>query len=115
MYQFPYTEIIDDAPKELRAHERQAIQQSIDLLETARAAGTRSRESLEALLFVRRLWATLIEDLARPENDFSESLRADIISIGLWIMREAEQIRNEKSDNYAGLIEVSQTLCEGLR
>ena len=33
---------------------------------------------------------------------------------GVWIMREAEQIRLEKSDNFKAIIEVSQSICEGL-
>ena len=62
----------------------------------------RSREAIEAVLFVRRLWGILIEDLARPENDLPQTLRADLISIGLWIMREAEQIRLEASEQLQG-------------
>jgi flagellar protein FlaF len=53
--------------------------------------------------------------LARPENDLPQELRADLISIGIWIMREAEEIRLEKSDNLKGLIEVSMSIREGLQ
>ena len=74
----------------------------------------RSREAIEAILFVRRLWGYLIEDLARPDNDLPQKLRADLISIGLWIMREAEQIRLETSSNFKGLIEVSTAIRDGL-
>ena len=69
---------------------------------------------MEALLFVRKLWSVLIEDLAKAENDLPQQLRADLISIGLWVMREAEQIRLEKSDNFKGIVEVSQTIRDGL-
>ncbi len=65
-------------------------------------------------MFVRKLWAILVEDLAKTENDLPQQLRADLISIGLWVMREAEQIRLEKSDNFKGIIEVSQTIRDGL-
>ena len=41
--------------------------------------------------------------------------RADLISIGLWIMREAEQIRLEKSSNFKGIIEVSAAIRDGLQ
>jgi flagellar protein FlaF len=55
-----------------------------------------------------------MEDLSKPENDLPERLRADLISIGLWIMREAEDIRLEKSSNFRGIIEVSQNIRDGL-
>ena len=67
------------------------------------------------MLYLRRLWGLLIEDLARPENDLPKALRADLISIGLWIMREAEEIRLEKSDNFKGLIDVSMSIRDGLK
>jgi flagellar biosynthesis activator protein FlaF len=53
--------------------------------------------------------------LAKPENDLPQTLRAELISIGLWIMREAEQIRLETSTNFKGLIEVSTAIRDGLQ
>jgi flagellar biosynthesis activator protein FlaF len=115
MYQFSYAEVLDETPQGARERERLAIAHSIDLLQAAEKSGVRSRESIEAVLFVRRLWSVLVEDLAQPENDLPKALRADLISIGLWIMREAEQIRLEKSANFRGIIEVSQSIKDGLQ
>jgi flagellar protein FlaF len=115
MYQFSYAEVLDETPRGARERERQATERSIELLEAAGKCGARSREAIEALLFVRRLWGVLIEDLADKENDLPQALRADLISIGLWIMREAEQIRLEKSSNFRGIIEVSTAIRDGLQ
>jgi flagellar protein FlaF len=114
MYQFPYAEVLEEGSRGTRQRERQAIERSIELMQAADKAGIQSREAVDALLFLRRLWSVLIEDLAKPENDLPQQLRADLISIGLWIMREAEHIRLEKSDNFKGIIEVSQTIRDGL-
>jgi flagellar protein FlaF len=115
MYQFSYAEVLDETPKGARERERQAIGRSIELLEAAEKSGVRSRDAIEATLFVRRLWGALIEDLASSDNDLPQNLRADLISIGLWIMREAEQIRLEKSDNFKGIVEVSAAIRDGLK
>jgi flagellar protein FlaF len=115
MYQFSYAEVLDETPKSARERERQAIDHSIELLTAAEASGVQSREAVEAILFVRRLWGYFLEDLAKPENDLPQSLRAELISIGLWMLREAEQIRLEKSANFKGLIEVSAAIRDGLR
>jgi flagellar biosynthesis activator protein FlaF len=115
MYQFSYAEVLDETPKGARERERQAISRSIELLEAAQKSGVRSRDAIEAILFVRRLWGALIEDLASSDNDLPQNLRADLISIGLWVMREAEQIRLEKSDNFKGIIEVSAAIRDGLK
>jgi flagellar protein FlaF len=114
MYQFPYAEVLDETPQGARAREREAIDRSIELLQAAEKAGPQSRESIDALHFLRRLWSLLLEDLAKPENDLPEQLRADLISIGLWVMREAEEIRLERSTNFKGIIEVSENIRDGL-
>ena len=115
MYQFSYAEVLDDSSKEARERERQALERSIELLQSAEKAGVSSREAIEAVLFVQRLWGILIEDLARPENALPKPLRADLISIGLWVMRESEQIRLGKSENFKAIIEVSAAIRDGLQ
>lgn len=114
MYKFYYNEVLDESPREARDNERSALERSIALLEDAQKKGAQSRESIEAIYFVRKLWGIFIEDLAKPENELPEKLRADLVSIGLWVMRESEEIRQGRSTNFAGLIDVSRTISEGL-
>lgn len=115
MYQFPYAEVLDDAPKAARERERKALEHCINLLRSAQKQGSGSRESIEALVFARRLWSAFIEDLANTENDLPKALRADLISIGLWVMREADDIRLGKSDKFGDLIDVCEVIAEGLK
>jgi flagellar protein FlaF len=115
MYKFYYGEVLDEAPKEARERERSALERSIELLQIAEQKGPTSLEAVHALHFVRRLWGVFIEDLAKPENSLPQKLRADLVSIGLWVMRETEEIRQGRSTDIKGLIEVSRTISEGLR
>jgi flagellar biosynthesis activator protein FlaF len=114
MYQFSYAEVLDETPKGARERERLAIEHSIELLREARGAGANSREAIEAALYVQRLWSILVEDLAKAENDLPKPLRAELISVGLWLMREADQIRLEKPVSLDGMIEVSTAIRDGL-
>lgn len=115
MYQFSYAEVLDEAPAGAREREYQAVERSIELLRAAEAAGVRSRECVEAVLFVRRLWNFFLEDLASADNDLPKPLRAELISIGLWILKEIDLIRLEKSKNFKTLIEVSESIRDGLK
>jgi len=115
MYKFYYNEVLDESPREGRQQERSALERSIDLLQSAEAKGGQTREAVEAIYFVRRLWGIFIEDLAKPDNGLPPKLRADLVSVGLWVMREAEEIRQGRSSNFKGLIDVSRTIAEGLR
>jgi flagellar protein FlaF len=115
MYKFYYGEVLDEVPKQAREHERSALERSIELLKIAEQKGARSVEAVEALHFVRRLWGIFIEDLAKADNGLPQKLRADLVSVGLWVMREAEEIRQGRSKDFKGLIDVSRTISEGLR
>jgi flagellar protein FlaF len=109
-----YAEIQDDSGEIARDREREAINRSIAMLEKARAAGPLSRDALEALHYLDRLWSLLLEDLADAGNQLPRELRASLISIGIWILREVEAIRAQRSSNFGGLIDVSQMISNGL-
>ena len=65
----------------------------------AKAAGPGSREAIEALFFLRRLWTIFLDDIAEPGNGLPEQLKAQLASIGLWMQREIEEIRAGRSTN----------------
>jgi flagellar protein FlaF len=115
MYQFPYADVLENSPKLARERERQIFEHCLELLRLADEKGAESREAIEALLYCRRIWAAFLEDLASPENGLPKPLRAEIISIGLWVVREAENIRLGKSTDFKPLIEVTTALYEGLK
>lgn len=114
MFKLAYSEVVSDAPSEARAREREAVQRAIELMQKAEEAGYASREAIVALNFVRNLWTILIEDLASPNNLLPPVLRAQLISIGISILRQAEDIRLEKEKSFANLIEISRLIMEGL-
>jgi len=115
MYQFSYAEILEDDPQDSRARERQALDHAVELLQVAKLKGPKSRESIDALYYVRKLWTLLIEDLANPENDLPEVIKADLISVGIWITKETDLIRLGKSENFDGLIDICGIIRDGLK
>lgn len=115
MYQFSYSEVADESPREMRGLERRVLDQAIALLRIARDKGPGSRELIDALFFYRRLWSIFMDDLANPENELPEELRAGLISIGIWIVKEIEFIRSGKSTDLTGMIEISEIIRDGLK
>jgi flagellar protein FlaF len=115
MYQFAYAEIQTDSVADARDREKQLLTRSIDLLVAAQAKGPGTKEAHEAIQFLNRVWTSFIEDLGSPENQLPPELRANLISIGLWLLREGEEVRLGRSDNFEGLIEVSQIIRDGIQ
>jgi flagellar biosynthesis activator protein FlaF len=109
-----YAETLEDAPTDAREREREAIQRSINLLNLAREKGSKSREAVDALYYLDRLWSLLLDDLAHAENSLPKELRASLISIGIWILREVDNIRNERTHDFDGVIDISKIIRNGL-
>jgi flagellar protein FlaF len=115
MYQFSYADIQSDSIADAKNRERQLLDRSIDLLVAAQAKGAKSIQTIEALHFLNRIWTTFIDDLGKPDNELPKELRANLIPIGLWLLREADAIRRGDSDNFSGLIDISQIIRDGIK
>ncbi|MBP1853138.1 flagellar biosynthesis regulator FlaF [Rhizobium halophytocola] len=115
MYQFSYAEIMEDGVADAKDRERQALTRSMELLTTARDERAYSRDAIEALFYTRRVWVRFIEDLRHPENQLDAELRANLISIAIWILKECDRIRRRESTNYQGIIDVTTIIRDGLK
>ena len=80
------------------------------LKESAPSATTVIAEALDAN---RRLWNVLSADCSTPENQLPPPLRAQIISLALWVSRYSSQVLREGAD-VDPLIDINRTMMEGL-
>lgn len=115
MYQFSYAEILEDAPEIGRQRELAAFDRALDLLRIAERPDAAAEDRQAAARFLQNLWSVLIDDLCNPENGLPETLRADLISVGLWSMRESGEILSTPDRSPAALIEVNTSVRNGLR
>ena len=115
MGQFGYAETNADSGKAARAGERALLRQSIELLKLAREHGTQSKAAVGAIYFTNRLWTAFIEDLGGEENRLEPTLRANLISIGISILRSTGRIREGDETAIDEIIEVSGIILDGLR
>jgi flagellar protein FlaF len=115
MYEFAYNEVIEDSRQTMRARERQAMDRVIAMLHAAQDKGPLSRERIEALFHLRGLWAIFLDDLRDPNNELPEQLRAGIISIGIWMLKEIERVRGRLTDDLTPMIEINELIRDGLK
>ncbi len=115
MYMKLYEQIAEDTSERIRSNELRALDHSILLMKKARDLGMAPREMIEAIFFANRLWSVLIEDLASRENELPEELRAKLISIGIWVLKTTEDLRQGRQNSFDSLISISQTIALGLK
>lgn len=115
MYQHSYAEVMEDDQAEARRNEAYALDHAYNLLMEAAARPHPSVEGVKALYFTRRLWMLFVTELAAPDNALSNDLKMRLISIGKWVLREADRIRLNQSTDYAGIAEICAIIRDGLR
>jgi flagellar protein FlaF len=84
------------------------------LMAAAEEGAVDAQARVAALDWNRRLWTTLASDCSREDNALPEGVRAQIISLSLWVNRHTSAvIRQEES--FQPLIDVNRSIMEGLR
>ncbi|MQP67261.1 flagellar biosynthesis regulator FlaF [Niveispirillum sp. SYP-B3756] len=97
------------APREL---ERRVFQQVTLQLESA-GRGEDRQARIHAVSRNRMLWNTLVADLGEEGNLLPVELRANLISLGLWVDRYSGQAL--QSDRpLAPLVDVNRAIIQGL-
>ena len=114
MYQHSYAEVLEDDQRDARRTEAMALDHAVTLLRRADGLSSPSVPGVQSLHFVRELWAMFINELVSPENALPKELRANLISIGIWIVKEADSIRLGKSTNYGGIADICGIVRDGL-
>jgi flagellar biosynthesis activator protein FlaF len=109
-----YAQTLDEDPGLARQDERTALLRLTSMLDEAALKGVGSCEAVNALAMVNTVWSHLLEDLIRPENDFPVELRARLISIGIFLLKEVEAIRSGRSTDFRPLRDILETVAEGL-
>src|SRR6185312_12397057 len=82
----------------------------VRIKESAPATKTVIAEALDAN---RRLWNVLSADCSTPENQLPPPLRAQIISLALWVSRYSSEVLREGAA-VDPLIDINRTMMEGL-
>ncbi len=65
--------------------------------------------------FLQRLWTAFVQDLAHPDNELPDKLKAQLISIGFWVMRETSRVALGEHNDLNALIDINTMIQEGLR
>jgi flagellar protein FlaF len=107
-------EAMEDGSDVARRREQMAFDYGLTMLERLREADATRHDRLEAMLYMRRLWSFLLEDLGKPTNDLPPELRSTLISIGIWMIKESEHIAEGRMDHLADMVAVMTAVRNGL-
>ena len=82
----------------------------IDAQKSEMAVGSRA----EAIDWNRKLWRTLASDCLDDRNQLPPQVRAQIVSLSLWVSKYSKQV-TRKGAPLATLIEINRNIMQGLQ
>ena len=83
------------------------------LIEADKAARTDFKTLIDALDWNRRLWSTLAVDCSSSANQLPPNVRAQIISLSLWVSRFSSEVVKSRG-SLEPLIDVNRAIMQGL-
>ena len=83
------------------------------LMDAEQADASDLKSRIRALHWNRRLWTTLAADCASPDNRLPMQLRANIISLSIWVDKHTSQVM-QKHGSIQPLIDVNRIIMQGL-
>jgi flagellar protein FlaF len=97
-----------------RSTEYRLFGQVTGALIDADRAGLKGANLADAVDWNRRLWSALAIDCVDDANQMSRELRAQIVSLSLWVTRYSSQVVQDGA-SLAPLIEVNRNVMQGLK
>lgn len=71
------------------------------------------KKLMDVLDWNRRVWSAMAIDCANPDNGLPEQLRANIISLSMFVSRHTSAIMREDED-IQDLIDINRLIMQGL-
>ena len=101
----------NESPRELEYRLFGEVTRALMHAATVDTSDTKTR--IEALDWNRRLWSTLATDCADPGNAMSMPLRAQIISISIFVGKHSSLVMRG-DDDFETLIDINRSIMQGL-
>lgn len=83
------------------------------LIEASKLDPSDLRGRMDALDWNRRMWSALGADCASPDNKLPQALRAQFISLSIWVGKHTSAVIRQEDDIDA-LIDVNRIIMQGL-
>ena len=102
------------AAEDPRSTEYRLFGQVTGALIDAHHAGKKGAGLIDAIDWNRRLWSTLAVDCMDDHNQLTKELRAQIISLSLWVAKYSGQVLHQNAP-LEPLINVNRNVMQGLK
>ena len=115
MFNLAYSETSEGDQFEARSQEYQALEYTISVMVASDNNPADFGKRIQAIFDVSQVWTVLLQDLSSSENLYTNELKAGLISIGIFILKHLQRMRDDSSVSFSTVIDVTKTIKEGLK
>jgi flagellar biosynthesis activator protein FlaF len=83
------------------------------LMEAAKTDRLQIAQRIDAIDWNRRLWSVLASDCADPDNKLPQQVRANIISLSIFVHKHSKLVMRGEED-FETLIDINRTMMQAL-
>lgn len=110
-----YAETLDDDQNDARSREREVLSEALMLIGDSEANPEDMMRRHNAIQYNARIWSFFLQDLADPENQNADQLKASIISIGISVLRHLQTMREDETADFSMVRFVNEAVLKGLQ
>lgn len=114
MFNLAYSDTLEDDQADARSRERDAYVRAIELIDESSANKISAALRSEAIHFNVRMWSFFMEDLAKPENECTTEFKAGFISIGIFVLKHLQAMREDTHLAFDPVREINESILQGL-
>ncbi|MEM7288882.1 MAG: flagellar biosynthesis regulator FlaF [Pseudomonadota bacterium] len=114
MFVQAYRDITADDQGKERSNEREIISMTIARMVACDTNPNDGLARVKTIHFVKDVWTYFMNDLASSENAMPTELKASLFSLGIFVLKHLQRMRDETDAKFAPLIEISETIKKGL-
>lgn len=115
MFMQAYQDAMEDEQDSMRRSEGEIMERAVHMMRQSDQNPSDRMFRTRAIYFISQIWSYFLNDLSSAENATPSALKANLISIGIFIMKHLEIMRQEPGVKFDPLIEISQSIREGLK
>lgn len=115
MFNTAFDETLEDDQTQARARERDLLDEATNAIKTSADMPDDLGLRITAVQYNMRVWSFFLQDLASDENEMPNEVKASFISIGIFVLKHLQRMRIDRSLGFDPVIEINQTIANGLR
>lgn len=109
-----YLDMLEDDQQDALSRETEIFSEAQSLIKHCMTDPADKIARVKAIHFNQRMWNVLIDDLADNENQHAAEFKAQLISVGIFVLKHLQEMRNSPDIGFGIIPDINTAIQNGL-